>query len=361
MSEQVNVLVVGAGTHGERSHLEPLLHMPGLAQVVAVADNRRERLDELAEKHNLADGMLYEDWTKVIGRDDIDAVVGALPDDLHMDLAEAAIAARKHLLSEKPLAATREQYDRLPGLLAEAQRKELVYMPCNPREAAEPWSLLKTYVQDRGHLSLDFGVGDLGPLVGVNIESHYTAADPNKEGMHSSLVADKLSHDMMTLDQLVGIKTVDWAVLSPQSGVDTYTANLVARYDAPDGKGDRQERLVELRSHARRTIDRDFRADGKGIYHETARLAFAQGSLALDTTLGTMTVWWGDQKTEKQSDQYRTNYDKLFLAFNRHFLRAVRGEAQCFTDKAKLLSTVAAIALEESEGRAISIDVPEGS
>lgn len=362
MVEQVNVLVVGAGTHGDRSHLEPLLQLPDLAQVVAVADNRPGRLAELAEQYNLPDSMLYEDWTEVIGRRDVHAVVGALPDALHIELAEAAIGARKHLLGEKPLAATREQYDKLPNLLAEARAKDLVLMPRNPRGAANPWKLLTTYTHERGQLSADFGVGDLGALTGVNIESHYTGADPNKEGLHSSLVADKLNHDIMMLDQLIGIKAIDWAVLSPQSGPDTYTATLLASHEVP-ANGDpesTEERLVELRSHTRRTIDRDFRSDNKGIYHETAHLAFAQGSLSLDTLTGTMTVWWGDHKTEKQSDEYRTNYDRLFLAFNRHFLRAVRREEkQCFTDKAKLLSTLAAIALEESGGKAIPISVPE--
>ncbi len=208
-------------------------------------------------------------------------------------------------------------------------------------------------------MSADFEVGDLGALTGVTIESHYTAADPNKEGTHSSLAADKLNHDVMTLDQLVGIKAITWAYMSLNEA-DIYSATLVASHNLPaTGK----ERVVDLTSRARRTIDRDFRPDKKGIYHETVQLAFEQGSLSLDTLQGTITVWWGDRKVDdRQSNEYKTDYSRLFLAFNRHFLQAVRGEeAQPFTDKAKLLSTLAAIALEEAGDRTVSISIPDGA
>ena len=72
--------------------------------VVAVADARKARRDELARQHP---GLkLYESGEEVVADRDIDAVVIATPVATHFPLASRAMKAGKHVLVEKPMCAS---------------------------------------------------------------------------------------------------------------------------------------------------------------------------------------------------------------------------------------------------------------
>ena len=102
---QVRFGVVGCGQIALSIHLKILSNLPGVrVTALAEADEaRRERALALAP-----DANAFADYRDVLGRDDVDAVVLALPTGLHAAAAIASFEAGKHVFLEKPLATALE-------------------------------------------------------------------------------------------------------------------------------------------------------------------------------------------------------------------------------------------------------------
>jgi predicted dehydrogenase len=60
-----------------------------------------------------------EEWRELVARADIDAIIVATPQDLHVEIARAAISAGIHVLVEKPAARHVDELIGLPHLAAE--------------------------------------------------------------------------------------------------------------------------------------------------------------------------------------------------------------------------------------------------
>lgn len=110
--------IIGYGGMGEWHHRH-LRKMSGL-EVTAAHDIRRQRV-ELAEQAGLRG---YHRLADFLSADDIDVVIVAVPNDVHMELAIASMAAGKHVLCEKPVALSVAQFDEM---LASAKRHNVVF------------------------------------------------------------------------------------------------------------------------------------------------------------------------------------------------------------------------------------------
>lgn len=96
----IRLAIVGAGAWGI-NHVR-VVSNDSRCQLVLVVDRdpaARERAHTLAPTAHLS-----ADVERALGDPGIDAVILATPAKTHVDLARAAIAARKHILIEKPLA-----------------------------------------------------------------------------------------------------------------------------------------------------------------------------------------------------------------------------------------------------------------
>ncbi|RMD91157.1 MAG: gfo/Idh/MocA family oxidoreductase [Alphaproteobacteria bacterium] len=94
--QEPRVGVIGCGDWGS-NHVRTLA---GLGALEAVADNDAGRMARLAGEH----GCRTMSPEQLVAAPDIDAVVLALPAELHARTAIAAIEAGKHVLVEKPMA-----------------------------------------------------------------------------------------------------------------------------------------------------------------------------------------------------------------------------------------------------------------
>jgi predicted dehydrogenase len=113
--------VIGIGNRGT-ALLRGVLELAGAA-VVAVGDaepKHRLRGQGIVEKASGHRPEACDSPRRLLDRKDVDAVVIAVPCDLHGPLYGDAIAAGKHLYAEKPLALSMAECDHLSALAAKA-------------------------------------------------------------------------------------------------------------------------------------------------------------------------------------------------------------------------------------------------
>ncbi|MFJ9497234.1 Gfo/Idh/MocA family protein [Brevibacillus centrosporus] len=101
MSQPVyKIGVIGAGVMGER--MMNALRTHSLFRIAAISDVSAERAQESAKLSG--DATWYTDHRELLAREDLDAVYLAVPPKFHHAIALDVLAAKKHLLCEKPLA-----------------------------------------------------------------------------------------------------------------------------------------------------------------------------------------------------------------------------------------------------------------
>jgi predicted dehydrogenase len=84
-------------------HARGVLDHPG-AELVAVANWRRESADALAQRHGIP--RVTTDWQELAADPGVDAAIVATPNALHAPQAIALLRAGKHVMVEKPMART---------------------------------------------------------------------------------------------------------------------------------------------------------------------------------------------------------------------------------------------------------------
>jgi predicted dehydrogenase len=117
----IAVGVIGHGYWGPNL-VRNFVEVPDV-RVAWVADPRQDRLSAVAARYPST--KVTRNYRDVIDDPAVDAVVVATPVRTHFELGMAALQAGKHVLIEKPLAATSEEASRL---LDEAERRRLVLM-----------------------------------------------------------------------------------------------------------------------------------------------------------------------------------------------------------------------------------------
>src|SRR3984885_4008633 len=93
--------VVGVGEMGRR-HAENLRRLVPEARLVAIADVAADRVRQTAEELEIE--KYFSSIEEMLACKEIDAVLIAVPDKFHARVIEAAAAAGKDMLCEKPLA-----------------------------------------------------------------------------------------------------------------------------------------------------------------------------------------------------------------------------------------------------------------
>jgi predicted dehydrogenase len=104
---RIGVGVIGFGWMGQ-AHSRSLLRLPTLfpdrryqPELVACSDTAPERRARATSAFGFRDGLA--DWRTLVEHPDVDAVWVTAPNKLHLDVIEAACAARKHVFCEKPV------------------------------------------------------------------------------------------------------------------------------------------------------------------------------------------------------------------------------------------------------------------
>jgi hypothetical protein len=98
---RVNVGLIGAGFVAE-IHAQAYREVPGLeVRLLAVTARTAESASAFAARHGIPDA--YDDYRRILDREDIDLVDVCTPNVLHEPIVVAAAQAGKHVACEKPL------------------------------------------------------------------------------------------------------------------------------------------------------------------------------------------------------------------------------------------------------------------
>jgi predicted dehydrogenase len=115
--------------------------------VLAVVAGRDERRS-LAAAGQLGFAEAVSDWRLLIDRSDLDVIDICTPVNLHAEIAEAALAAGKHVLCEKPLALTAAEARRLARAAAAARSTGAVAMVGYNYRRVPAVQLARTFVAE---------------------------------------------------------------------------------------------------------------------------------------------------------------------------------------------------------------------
>lgn len=100
-SGKVRFGVIGAAGLIGNVHIQAIKENPDLAELTAISDVNEAKLQERAGQYNV---KAYRSYKNLVADDNVDAVMIATPHPLHPEQALAALAAGKHVLTEKAMA-----------------------------------------------------------------------------------------------------------------------------------------------------------------------------------------------------------------------------------------------------------------
>jgi len=123
MDKIFKVGIAGFGRSGCNIHAKALATMPEKFKIVAVADCLEERRKDAEERFGC---KTFENYGKMLEGAEFDLFVDATPNKLHVEAGVAALSAGRHLLNEKPQAASLEG---LESVIAASKKAGKIYYP----------------------------------------------------------------------------------------------------------------------------------------------------------------------------------------------------------------------------------------
>lgn len=110
---KLQVAVIGCGGIANQKHFPALTSQSDKCDIVAFCDIIRERAEKAAKEYGTADAKVYEDYHELLKDPEIDVVHVCTPNVAHCPITVAAFEAGKHVLCEKPMAATTEDAQKM--------------------------------------------------------------------------------------------------------------------------------------------------------------------------------------------------------------------------------------------------------
>jgi len=134
--KRVGYAVVGLGSISQVAVLPAFAHSKK-AKLVAVVSGDKNKAKKVAQDFNASQSYTYDEFSRCLENPGVDAVYIATPPGEHEKYAVAAAKAGKHVLCEKPLAATVQQ---ARNMVATCRRNKVLFMTAY-RKYFEPSSL----------------------------------------------------------------------------------------------------------------------------------------------------------------------------------------------------------------------------
>jgi len=115
--------IIGCGGIANQKHFPVLKKNSELVELVAFCDIIRDRAADAAAKYGSPDAKVYESYKELLADDAIDIVYILTPNVSHCQITLDAFAADKHVLCEKPMAATYEDAQKMMEAYKKSEKK----------------------------------------------------------------------------------------------------------------------------------------------------------------------------------------------------------------------------------------------
>jgi len=158
-NERIGIAGIGVGRHGTGIYATAI--RDERANAIAICDVMLPRGIAFAAAHGVPENAVYQDYRKVIDRQDVDAIVTATPEHWRSLICVNAALAGKHLYVEKPITLTIED-----GVLLRkaAQKTGIVFQSGSQQRSAIPNYLGGKFIRE-GRL------GKITEVITANFES----------------------------------------------------------------------------------------------------------------------------------------------------------------------------------------------
>ena len=143
--QAIKLGIIGLGKAWERLHAPALAQLTDKFVITAICDSDPDKAHQAASWMGLAHSSVYYDYDKMLVEADIEAVDIMLPITENFECARAAIIRGKHLVAEKPLAATLESARELIRL---KKRSEVIMLVAENSRYEEENQIIKQLLDE---------------------------------------------------------------------------------------------------------------------------------------------------------------------------------------------------------------------
>jgi predicted dehydrogenase len=127
VADKIRLAVVGAGSFTRGRTLPNFRKLADEVEIVAVANRSVASAEAVAKDFEIPEAL--DDWRPLVQRDDIDAVFIGAPPYIHKEVAAAAMAAGKDVLSQTRMSRTMEEGRDMLALAQATGRKGALVRP----------------------------------------------------------------------------------------------------------------------------------------------------------------------------------------------------------------------------------------
>jgi predicted dehydrogenase len=112
-AKKLKIGIIGCGGIANQKHFPSLQANSGLCEITAFCDLIEERAVTAAKKYGAGGAAVYTDYHDLLKQQEIDVVHVLTPNVSHCQITVDAFAAGKHVMSEKPMASTTEDAQKM--------------------------------------------------------------------------------------------------------------------------------------------------------------------------------------------------------------------------------------------------------
>jgi len=155
----IKIAVIGTGGISP-AHIEGYLKFPERCEIVALCDIIPEKCEKIKDKYGLSNAVIYDSHKTLIENAEFDLVSICTPPFCHAEIAINCLNAGRHVLVEKPMAASLKECDEM--ILAAAASGKILSVVAQNRFRSSVWNLKRV---------LESGM--IGKIVHVQVDSHW--------------------------------------------------------------------------------------------------------------------------------------------------------------------------------------------
>jgi len=155
----IKIAVVGTGSISP-AHIEGYLDFPERCEIVALCDIVPDKCEKIKEKYGLNKAVIFDSHKRLIENSDFDLVSICTPPFCHAEITIDCLNALRHVLVEKPMAASLKECDDM--IEAAAASGKILSVVAQNRFRSSVWNLKRV---------LESGI--IGKIVHAQVDSHW--------------------------------------------------------------------------------------------------------------------------------------------------------------------------------------------